>query len=74
MRILNDETVLEFLDLQNNRVTPKMSTMQLQAHLDFPCGCKITQDNKGNSLFPCETHAKWARINADNKTLHSVLH
>ncbi len=72
MRILNDIPVIDFLDAQN-KAMPTFSIQQIQIHIDYKCGCKITQDRKGNSLFPCSTHNNWAQINRDNKTLHKVI-
>ena len=67
MKIINDETVLNFLDTENNNKPPKMSLKQIQVHLDFNCGCKITQDKLGNSLFPCKLHENFANENRNNK-------
>ncbi len=72
MRILNDDTVADFLKSKNPE-PPAQSVNQLQVHLDYACGCKITVD-KNSSLFPCESHKDWANENRDNVTLHKVLH
>lgn len=74
MRILQDEPVLNFLDKQNNKEIPKFSTKQIQGHIDFKCTCKITQDKKGNSLFPCDKHKDYFNSLRDNITLHKVIH
>lgn len=56
MLILNDNKILEFLDSENKNIPPTFKTEQIQVHLDFMCGCKITQDRKGNWWHPCPSH------------------
>jgi hypothetical protein len=67
MKILNSEIVNDFLIDENlsekgivlpdgRKTNVKFSTQQLQGHIDFRCGCKITQDKLGEWLFPCNKH------------------
>lgn len=75
MKILDDEPILKFLDSANDSIAPMFKIHGIQVHLDFKCGCKITQDKMGNSLFPCQAHKDWAnRLRADGVVLHRRLH
>lgn len=74
MRIIDDEKVIDFLQSKNNNEIPKFSVQQIQGHIDYKCGCKITQDKMGNSLFPCNNHYNWASEHRDMKILHKNVH
>lgn len=74
MKIINDASVLGYIAHQNNNMIPSFSIQQVQVHIDFYCGCKITQDSHGNSLFPCNQHMTWAKEHANNKILHKNCH
>jgi hypothetical protein len=73
MKILNLDTVFDFLDSENVGVV-SFENAQLQIHLNYGCTCKITQDKKGDSLFPCSKHKQWANDKRDMKTLHTTTH
>lgn len=84
MKILNDEQIIDFLQLENESETGKLmpsgkkisvefSVKTLQAHIDYGCGCKITQDNKGNWLFPCKKHYNKACQFIDEGFIHPHL-
>lgn len=60
MLIVKDKIVLDFLDSENSGKAPSITLKQVQIHLDYLCGCKITQDKHGNSLIPCNDHKNWA--------------
>jgi hypothetical protein len=74
MKIINDKHIIDCLDSFNDNVHPKFSLKQLQIHIDYVCGCKITQDNKGNSLFPYDSHDNYFNYLRNGKILHKVLH
>jgi len=73
MKILQDEPVLDFLDSENDNQKPEFSLKQLQAHIDFKCGCKITQDNKGNCIYPCVKHNSHFEALRDDIILHHSI-
>lgn len=67
MKILKDDELLDFLERENESETGKLmpsrknvdvefSVKQIQIHIDYGCGCKITQDKKFNWLTPCKKH------------------
>lgn len=41
------------LDFENSR---KITIQQIQKHIDWNCGCKITHDKLGSWYFPCNYH------------------
>lgn len=84
MKILNDNPIIDFLQLENESDTGKLmpsgkkvdvefSVKTMQAHVDYGCGCKITQDKLGNWLFPCEKHYKKAGHFIDEGFIHPHL-
>lgn len=73
MKILNDKFIIDFLDKENNNKQPEFSTKQLQIHIDYQCGCKVTQDKKGNSIFPCTKHEQYIQSLRNNEILHKVI-
>ena len=75
MKILQDKPIIDFLEKENNqKIKATISKQQLEIHIDFKCGCKITQDNKGNSLFPCDKHLNYFNTLRNNIILHKILH
>jgi len=67
MLILDNDKVLNFLNSENkdenglllpngDKVAVTFKTEKMQMHLNFGCGCKITQDNKGSWWHPCPRH------------------
>ena len=83
MKILNSDIVNDFLISENQsdtgrllpdgkKVDVEFSTKSMQAHIDFGCTCKITQDNKGEWLFPCKKHI--AKAYEFKKDGHIHLH
>lgn len=73
MKIINDDFVLALLDKVNNDETPKISTQQLQIHIDYKCSCKVTQDKHGNSLHPCKEHYKLFSPLQNGEILHKYI-
>lgn len=59
LKIIEDNTVVTYLDDSNNNEMPKFSKQLSQIHIDYKCGCKITQDKRGNWLFPCQGHKQY---------------
>ena len=53
-KIINDEILLDFFKKED--LTPEISVHQLQIHIDYPCGCKVTQDNGGRWFLNCDKH------------------
>jgi hypothetical protein len=69
MKILDDEKVLNVFEDK----TPRFSLCQIQIHIDYSCGCKIAQDDKGSWLFPCKNHRDMFEKMRDNKTIHKTM-
>ena len=48
-----EEKIRKELDFESGN---KITTQQLQIHIDWDCGCKITYDKLGSWYFPCNYH------------------
>jgi hypothetical protein len=84
MKILKDETIIDWLNAENQdplgtllpdgkTVDIQFSHQSLQIHIDYGCTCKITQDNKGSWLFPCKKHTDKANDFRDGIIIHKNL-
>lgn len=52
MKIIDLEKLFEVL----SRDRAEIESSNMQVIIRHKCGCTITQDKKGDSLFPCKDH------------------
>lgn len=52
MKIIDIEKLFEVL----SRDRAEIEISKMQVRIEHKCGCVITQDKKGDSLFPCKSH------------------
>ena len=52
MKIVDLEKLFEIL----SRDEAEIKASKMQVRIEHKCGCTITQDKKGDSMFPCKDH------------------